>query len=274
MPTTHQKTRTLLELRTELAVRLGFVSVGQASVMHQPLLVSFLQEATEQIHAQYGDDLLYMVNNIFPTVKGERFYKFPVNADPYKIDSTVVEDGGRFSKVMRGIPASIRTAGDEDPSKQGLPSRWDIAAGEDYDTDPGRIELWQVPDAEYKIHMSYYPMFAYAEGGWNEDDMPCPIYPSRLCLLMALANAKSHFGMNDAGAYYQQFDELLNRHRASLLYGMRFKIGTEFGSMDDEGIGARDRFGDDITADLTPPESITTEYGDTILPEQSTEPRP
>ena len=275
MPIAHQKTRTLLELRTELAIRLGFVSVGQASVMHQPLLISFLQEAAEQIHSQYGDDLLFLVNKVFPTQQGERFYEFPEDADPYKIDATVVEDGGRFSPVIRGIPVNIRTAGDEDPARQGLPSRWDIAAGPDAATDPGRIELWQVPDAEYKIHMSYYPIYAFAEGGWNADDMPCPIYPSRLCLLLATGNAKAHYGMQDAATAYQQFEELLNRHRASLLYGMRFKIGTEFGAgRDSEGTGSRDQIGGDILVDLTPPDSITSEYGDTILPESSTEPTP
>jgi len=266
MPT-YQRTRTLLELRTELAVRLGFVSVGQASVMHQPLLISFLQEAAEQIHAQYGDDLLYLVNQRFPTEKGERFYPFPADADPYKINSTVIEDTGSFRTVNRGIPAHLRTAGDDDPSKQGIPSRWDIAAGEG--TDPGRIELWQVPDAAYTIHMSYYPMYAYAEGGWNDDELPCPIYPSRLCLILATANAKSHFGVGDAKAYYQQFDELLSKHKASLLYGVRFKRGTEFGSHTDEGIGSR-HIEPGIHADMTPPESITSETGDTILPEQST----
>jgi hypothetical protein len=268
MPT-HQKTRTLLELRTELAVRLGFVSVGQASVMHQPLLISFLQEAAEQIHAQYGDDLLYLVNNTFPTVQGERFYAFPDDADPYKIDSTVIEDAGSFRPVIRGIPAHLRTSGDDDPSKQGIPSRWDIAAGEDHAADPGRIELWQVPDSTYTMHMSYYPIYAYAEGGWNDDVLPCPIYPSRLCLILATANAKSHFGMQDAAAYYQQFDELLNKHRASLLYGVRFKIGTEFGSHRDDGIGSR-HIEPGIHADMTPPESILSETGDAILPEQST----
>ncbi len=264
----HTQTRTLLELRTELAVRLGFVSVGQASVMHQPLLVSFLQEAAEQIHAQYGDDLLYLVNNVFPTIQGQRFYEFPENADPFKIDSTLIEDNGSFRTVFRGIPHQFRTAGDDDPSKQGIPSRWDIGAGEE-STDPGRIELWQVPDAEYNIHMSYYPMYAYAEGGWVNDDMPCPIYPSRLCLIMAIANAKSHFGMQDASTYYQQFEELLSRHKASLLYGVRFKIPTQFGTPSyDDGIGHRD-IDPGIHIDLTPPDSITSETGDTILPESS-----
>ena len=257
----HTKTRTLLELRTELAVRLGFVSVGQASVMHQPLLISFLQEAAEQIHAQYGDDLLYLVNNVFPTVQGERFYPFPANADPFKIDSTLIEDNGSFRVVVRGIPPHFRTAGDDDPSKQGIPSRWDIGAGP---------QLWQVPDAEYNVHMSYYPMYAYAEGGWNEDHMPCPIYPSRLCLIMATANAKSHFGMNDASTYYQQFEELLSRHKASLLYGVRFKIPTQFGTpTHDDGTGPRD-IDPGIHIDISPPDSIISETGDAILPEQST----
>ena len=265
----HVKTRSLKELRSELAIRLGFVSIGQAAVTHDLLLTSFLQEASEQIYAQYGDDLLYKVNEQKETVEGQRFYEFPVNADPFSITDVLVEVSGSFRPVKRGIPLQYRTAGNDDPAKRGIPSYWDIGAGED-EFDPGRIELFRVPDSDdYKLHFSYYPF--YAESGWNRDDMPCPIYPSRLCLLMAIANAKSHYGMGDASNYYSQFDQLLQKHKASLLSGLRFKRSTEFGTPSyDDGIGTRPQQGGDIIVDLTPPESITGETGDTILPESST----
>jgi hypothetical protein len=246
--------------------------------MHQPLLTSFLQEAAEQIYAQYGDDLLYLVNEQFPAVEGQRFYEFPSNADPYRVTDFLVEvSPGRYDQIRRGIPVQYRTAGNDDPSKRGIPSRWDIGAGED-PADPGRIELWRVPDSsDYTLHISYYPI--YAEAGWGviedtdpptfNDDAPCPIYPSRLCLLMAIGNAKSHFGMGDASNYYSQFDQLLQKHKASLLSGLRFKRPTEFGTYVDEGTGQRVPEGDSIIIDLTPPESITSETGDTILPESA-----
>lgn len=268
MTALHAKTRTLKELRHELAIRLGFVSVGQAAVMHDPLLTSFLQEAAEQIYAQYGDDLLYLVNEVIPTVDGQRFYAFPESADPFNIQDFLVEVAdGSFRQVNRGIPLQYRTAGSDDPSRFGIPSRWDIGAGED-PTDPGRIELWKVPDSDdYKLHLSFYPI--YAESGWTGEDSPCPIYPSRLVLLLAQGNAKSHFGMGDASNYYQQFDQLLQRHKASLLSGLRFGRPFEYGTHMDEGVGNRKPEGDHIIVDLTPPESITSETGDTILPESS-----
>jgi hypothetical protein len=264
----HVKTRTLKELRTELAIRLGFVSVGQAAVTHDLLLTSFLQEASEQIYAQYGDDLLYKVNEQMEVYEGQRFYKFPVNADPFSITDVLIEvNDGSFRPVKRGIPLQYRTAGNDDPSKRGIPSYWDIGAGED-EFDPGRIELWRVPDSDdYRLHFSFYPF--YAESGWNRDDMPCPIYPSRLCLLMAIANAKSHYGMGDASNYYSQFDQLLQKHKASLLSGLRFKKTFETDTFRDTGVGTRPQTGGDIIVDLTPPESITAETGDTILPESS-----
>ena len=103
--------------------------------------------------------------------------------------------------------------------------------------------------------------------------MPCPIYPSRLCLLMAIANAKSHYGMGDASNYYSQFDQLLQKHKASLLSGQRFKVGVKFGNhIDDDTIGARINIGDDpdILYDAYPDPSILDESADTILPERST----
>ena len=269
MSALHVKTRTLKELRTELAIRLGFVSVGQAAVTHDLLLTSFLQEASEQIYAQYGDDLLYKVNEQIEVYEGQRFYKFPVNADPFSITDVLIEvTDGSFRPVRRGIPLQYRTAGNDDTSKRGIPSYWDIGAGED-EFDPGRIELWRVPDSDdYRLHFSFYPF--YAESGWNRDDMPCPIYPSRLCLLMAIANAKSHYGMGDASNYYSQFDQLLQKHKASLLSGLRFRKTFETdGWGDDGGVGSRPQTGGDIIVDLTPPESITAETGDTILPESS-----
>ena len=263
----HVKTRSLKELRTELAIRLGFVSVGQAAVTHDLLLTSFLQEASEQIYAQYGDDLLYKVNEQMETVEGQRFYKFPVNADPFSITDVLIEVNKSFRPVKRGIPLQYRTAGNDDPAKRGIPSYWDIGAGED-EFDPGRIELFRVPDSDdYRLHFSFYPF--YAESGWNRDDMPCPIYPSRLCLLMAIANAKSHYGMGDASNYYSQFDQLLQKHKASLLSGLRFKKTFETDTFRDTGVGTRPQTGGDIIVDLTPPESITAETGDTILPESS-----
>jgi hypothetical protein len=88
-------------------------------------------------------------------------------------------------------------------------------------------------------------------------------------LLMAIANAKSHYGMGDASNYYSQFDQLLQKHKASLLSGLRFKKTFETDTFRDTGVGTRPQTGGDIIVDLTPPESITAETGDTILPESS-----
>ena len=274
----HTKTRTLGQLKTELSVRLGFVSVGQSAVMHEPLLVSFLQDAAEQIYAQYGDELLYKVSDEFDATEGTRFYDIPDSADPFSITDMVLEySPGHFHPMIHGIPNKIRTKGDTEGGKRNPPTHWDIAAGED-ETNPGKIELYPIPDREYTVKLSYYPMFG--EAGWgviDEEpyinlDAPCPIYPSRLVLLLALGNAKSHFGMQDAQASYKQFEQYLSKHKASMLSGIRFARrfktdgwGTEYGT------GMRKKIGDDIIVDLTPPESITTEYGDTILPETSRE---
>lgn len=272
----HTKTRTLGQLRTELSVRLGFVSVGQTAVMHEPLLNSFLQDAAEQIYAQYGDDLLYALDKSIDTVKGQRFYSFPDDCDPFKITAIVLDMNGAYRPIYRGIDPHIRTVGNTDESRQGIPSHWDISAGDDPDN-PGKMELWRVPNEEWTMSLSYYP--PYHEFGWGviedppyiDDSAPCPIYPSRLVLLMAIANAKQHFGMGDAQAYFSQFDQMLMKHKASLLAGLRFKRDTEFGRYDDYGHGNRRTIGDDIVVDLTPPDSVTSETGDTILPESSTE---
>lgn len=250
--------------------------MGQSAVMHEPLLVSFLQDAAEQIYSQYGDDLLYKVSDEFLTVEEKRFYEIPERADPFSItDMVLSQNGETFYPLIHGINNKVRTKGESNPARRKKPTHWDIAAGEDLD-DTGRIELWPVPDAEYTIRLSYYP--AFGEKGWgviDEEpyinlDEPCPIYPSRLVLLLALGNAKSHFGMQDAQAAYKQFEQYLSKHKASLLAGIRFGRQFKYGNHpDDEATGSRKIVGDDIIVDLTPPESITSEYDDTILPESS-----
>jgi len=255
--------------------------VGQSAVMHEPLLVSFLQDAAEQIYSQYGDDLLYKVSDEFLTTPEKRFYEIPEKADPFSItDMVLSQNGETFHHIKHGIDNKIRTKGEADPVRIRMPNRWDIAAG-DMIEDAGRIELWPVPDKEYTIRLSYYP--AFGEKGWGvidtepyiDLDDPCPIYPSRLVLLLALGNAKSHFGMQDAQAAYKQFEQYLSKHKASLLAGVRFKRGFQYGvHIDDDATGGRTIVGDDIIVDLTPPDSITGELSDTILPEASTEKGP
>ena len=72
------------------------------------------------------------------------------------------------------------------------------------------LEVWPVPDKTYVIwlkgHLGIKP--------FEQDTDECTI-DSRLVFLMALANAKAHYGQPDGGNYFRQLEVMLGRLVAS-----------------------------------------------------------
>ena len=72
------------------------------------------------------------------------------------------------------------------------------------------LEVWPIPDKTYVIWLKGH----LGLKNFDEDADECTI-DSRLIFLMALANAKAHYGQPDGGNYFRQLEVMLGRLVAS-----------------------------------------------------------
>ena len=203
---------TLDTLRTRLMVRLGFA----AQVIAPPpgmteLLTSFLQESQVLIYTRHPPartERMFTWN----MSAGERHYDLPANREqtpgnpegtctrrlnPDRVTWVGVERDTRWYALAHGINPSLYTN-----DRQGWPERYEIRQC---------IEVWPVPDdstmrLRIKGHFGLDP-FTVGTDRTTVD--------STLVFLLALANAKAHYGQPDAGNYVGQFE----RHLAEIVAG-------------------------------------------------------
>ena len=114
--------RTLEDLSNELAIRLGFGAQQGASIIQRPMLGSALRSAQIQLYEEFGQELLYVVNEYDPgnLIAGEFLYDFPDDCDPNRIHHVSVCHGGRYYEIDRGISTlrrnSTQVCEDKNPS--------------------------------------------------------------------------------------------------------------------------------------------------------------
>ena len=186
--------RTLSELRTELARRLGFSAMADNLPPGMPeLLDSFLQGAQRSLYRQYTvlrTERFY----VWDLVPGVRFYDLDANADactkqldPRMITWAGISNGDDdWQPLVCGIPPECYQSAVE----QGIPSRYEVRQC---------IELWPAPDsADWKLrikgHFGLEPFADDDDQGTIDDEA---------VFLFALARAKAHYGQPDAANYQQ-----------------------------------------------------------------------
>lgn len=190
--------RTLLSLRTELLRRLGF----SAQAANPPpgmadLLDSFLRDAREQLYRRY-DALRTERFYRWPMTVDERFYDLRSNADAtgtsgcakyldaYKVTWVGVEDtNGAWYPLTKGISPLLYTI-----TNSGLPTNYEIRQC---------IEVFPPPDQEYTLRVKGH----FGLEAFEEDEDVTTIDPHPIFLL-ALGNAKAHYGQPDANNYLSQ----------------------------------------------------------------------
>jgi len=115
--------KTLKTLSVELGTRLGFVvTSNQTYNIQAPLLHSFLQDAAEQLHEQFGNELLR--ENAYPLTltAGKSIYALPRECDPYRINDISAQISGTYQSLVQGIPPRVRNAN----VSSTFPQRWQI----------------------------------------------------------------------------------------------------------------------------------------------------
>jgi hypothetical protein len=191
--------RTLGELRTELLRRLGY----SAQAANPPpgmaeLLTSFLQDAQRQTYRQFN--VLHTERFFTWTMTpGERFYgllnndeddsaAMAVELDPYKVSWVGVEDlHGTWYPLIQGIPPEFYT---QLQASTGWPTHYQIR---------GCIEVLPAPQEAYKLRIrGHFGLLPF------DDPDDVPTIDDHVVFLLALAQAKSHYGQGDAQQYYTQ----------------------------------------------------------------------
>ena len=196
--------RTLAELRVNLLRRLGY----SAQAANPPpgmteLLNSFLDTAHRLAYRTYP---AIRTERFFSwtMIEGERFYGLREHddptvdetddacdllfLDPQKVTWVGIEDlNGTWYPLLEGIPPEAYTRAS---TTTGWPSHYEIR---------GCIEVFPAPQAAYTLHIKgRYGLLPFAA------DTDKPSVDDEVVFLLALAQAKRHYGQPDANDYYQQ----------------------------------------------------------------------
>lgn len=196
----HNTNRTLSELRKSLARRLGFSAQAANLPPGMPeLLDSFLQDAQRALYRRY--DVLDTERFFTWNMKaGDRFYDVDGNDDACtkRVDmrkitwAGVSRDGEAWTELWCGIDPVRYSMSD----LTGRPDSYEVRQC---------IEVWPAPDDDaYKLrikgHFGLQPFAA--------DDDQTTIDDS-LVFLLALSNAKAHYGQPDAGNYIAELETMM-----------------------------------------------------------------
>ena len=195
---------TLLQMRTRLLARLGMAAMPTGLPGMTELLNDFLTQAQELLYRRYD---VFRTERFFTwnMVAGTRFYDLLNNRDfcTKKLDPRKVtwvgisQDEENWRPLACGIdPTRYTSQGDA------IPTHYEIRQC---------IEVWPAPsDATWMLRVKgHFGLLPFAA-----DTDTTTIDPEAI-LLLALANAKAHYGQPDAGNYAQQ----LNTYIGDLVAG-------------------------------------------------------
>lgn len=182
--------RTLGELRSELARRLGFGATGSAGI-NAGLLDSFLQNAQDQIYAQF--DWRHLVKyDAKNTGVGQTLYDWATDCEPQRIVDIAVYDGTRWVPMKEGIDWAMRS-----DDTQSQPCRYERFA---------QMEVWPAPDAIYPMRRYY----VQSPARFTQDNDRASVDDS-LVFLHALTNAKLHYKQADGQSYANQLNAQMTK---------------------------------------------------------------
>jgi hypothetical protein len=205
-------TKTLLQLRTDLMVRLGY---GAQAANPPPgmaaLLDSFVIDAQATLYRRY--DVLHTESTFrIPLTAGTNAYAVPSDAalrtlDPRKVTWAGVEIDDAWSPLTCGIPPELYS---HNPT--GRPARYAI-------TD--KIEVWPTP-SESRGELVFKGRFGLQP---FTDPTHTTTIDAEPVFLLALANAKAHYGQPDANNYVAQLETMMQNLVAGSHHTRRYVPG-------------------------------------------------
>lgn len=183
--------RTLGDLRSELARRLGFGASGSAGI-NSGLLDSFLQNAQDQIYPQFDWRNLLKYDEITTGV-GQSLYDYAADCDPNRLRDIAVYDGVRWVPMHEGVTWGMRSTA----TSRTIPVRYELFQ---------QMEVWPEPDAAYAIRRYYVAK----PSRFTQDNDRASI-DDALVLLHAIANAKLHYKQADGQGYGSQLQAMMRQ---------------------------------------------------------------
>lgn len=192
--------RNLLQLRQELMVRLGFAAqVSTPPTGMTELLNSFLQGANRTLFLRPSVPRQSRIYT-WTLANGVRFYGLQANEEvtnaslklsQYKVSWVGIERDGVWTELKHGISPENYTH-----DLIGFPCKYQIKQS---------IEIWPTPDStvQYLRVVGSFGLEPFV------DDDDYPTVDDELVFLLALYNAKSHYGQGDANNALQQMEAML-----------------------------------------------------------------
>lgn len=205
--------KTLLKMRTQLIMRLGFGTMVWPPGVAE-LCDSFLQEAQELLYRRYD---VFRMERWFAWVMqpGVRFYGLLGNLDactkkfdPRKVTWVGISQGDdQWRTLICGInPINYGTDHDS------IPQFYEIRQC---------VEVWPAPDdATWRLRVKgHFELGAFAA------DADVTTIDHQAIAMLALANAKAHYGQPDAGNYMQQLQVYIGDLTAGSHHTRRYVPG-------------------------------------------------
>lgn len=182
--------KTLGELRSTLARRLGFGAQGSAGV-NSGLLDSFLQDAQDQLWSQF--DWRHLIKyDEKATAAGQTLYDWATDFDATRpLYDVAIWDGARWVPMNEGINWAMRSTS----TTQTIPARYERYA---------QMEVWPEPDTAYTMRRYYVATCARFTQDGDRASLD-----DGIIFLHALTNAKHHYRQPDADRYGRQLEAML-----------------------------------------------------------------
>lgn len=197
--------RTLLEMRADIQLRLGFGMAGQAGVVNGPLIDSMLRSGQNQLYEQFDWAKLKAVE-LRNTGQNQQFYDYPADCNVERIQGIYLTWGGQLQQLHEGIDYQDRST-----QAGSIPVKYERR---------DQIELWPIPQALYALRIEYVKNLSAFTANSDRSTLP-----SEIVYLHALTNAKRHYRQPDADTYASQLDSLLERlkmrNRSRTVYSRR-----------------------------------------------------
>lgn len=209
-------TRTLAQMREFLMIRLGWAAMKDTPLPGvNDTLNAFLNDAQDQLHAEYRVPRLerFFTWDLLTDV---RFYDLDQNADicPKKMDPRQltwvgISDGAdAWRKLVCGIPPQSYYG-----DITGMPTRYEIRQC---------IEVWPPPSGdEWRLRVKGY---FYSDQMAEDVDVASMDYEA--VQLFALANAKAHYGQQDARNVMAQAMRYIGNMTAGAHHTRRYVPGA------------------------------------------------
>lgn len=209
--------RTLGELRSELASRLGYGAAGANMGQLIPILDNFL--FSSQVQLYWGFDWRVLRAHVVDTIGANQTnVDFPAEIHPDRIDWISVKYSNVWTPPLeRGISAEMYTSQD----RVGVPTHWDMNAA----SGSAQIEFWPETDTTYE-----YRVFGMAPLSRFTQDNDRTTIDSDLVVLHALGAAKLHYRHPDAERYLGLLVELMDHQKNNNWAKRVFRKGDDAGS--------------------------------------------